>query len=368
MKMQKVKLGDILDLQPKSKIKAGEGTMNGKYPFFTSSKIQDKFINVADYHYPSLIFGTGGDASVHFCNTDFSTSTDCLVFILRNNYNANLKYVYYYLFENIDLIKAGFKGCGLKHISRNYILDIEIDLPHIDQQDKLVYMLDCICSLGEKRKEQIKKLDLLIKSRFIEMFGAPLSDEYTTPFINACTFNPKKTEKKDWADNLLVSFVPMPLVSEQGQIQTNNIKLYSDVKKGFTYFRENDVLFAKITPCMENGKGAIAINLQNGIGFGSTEFHVLRPIENISNPYWIYYLTAIDSFRIMAEKKMTGSAGQKRVPISFFENLKVNLPPIELQNEFAEFVKLIDKSKFRWQKSLEELESLKKSLMQQYFG
>ena len=178
------------------------------------------------------------------------------------------------------------------------------------------------------------------------MFGEPLSDEYTTPFSQACVFNPKKTEKKDWADDLLVSFVPMPLVSEHGEIQTNNIKPYSEVKKGFTYFRENDVLFAKITPCMENGKGAVAVNLQNGIGFGSTEFHVFRPIENISNSYWLYYLMAIDSFRIMAEKKMTGSSGQKRVPISFFENLKVNLPPISLQNEFAEFVKLIDKSKF----------------------
>ena len=199
------------------------------------------------------------------------------------------------------------------------------------------------------------------------MFGDPLSDKYTIPFSHACTFNPKKTEKKDWADDLMVSFVPMPLVSEHGEIQTNNIKPYLGVKKGFTYFRDNDVLFAKITPCMENGKGAVAVNLKNGIGFGSTEFHVFRPIENISNPYWIYYLMAIDSFRIMAEKKMTGSAGQKRVPISFFENLKVNLPPIFLQNEFAEFVKLIDKSKFIVQQQIKDLQELLDSKMDEYF-
>ena len=178
------------------------------------------------------------------------------------------------------------------------------------------------------------------------MFGEPLSESYITPFSQACFFNPKKSEKKDWTDETIISFIPMPLVSEHGEINTGTLKTYKEVKTGFTYFRENDVLFAKITPCMENGKGAIAQNLKNGIGFGSTEFHVLRPIEGVSNPYWIYYLTAIDSFRIMAEKKMTGSAGQKRVPISFFENMKVNLPPIKLQNEFAKFVKLIDKSKF----------------------
>ena len=278
------------------------------------------------------------------------------------------KYLYYALKGNQDKIMSLRSGAAMPNIKKetfkNLILSLEMEET---EQIKVVSSLDKLQTAIDSKKLQLSSLDELVKSRFIEMFGAPLSDGYTTPFTNACTFNPKKTEKKDWTDDLLVSFVPMPLVSEQGQIQTNNIKPYSEVKKGFTYFRENDVLFAKITPCMENGKGAIAKNLQNGIGFGSTEFHVLRPIENISSPYWIYYLTAIDSFRIMAEKKMTGSAGQKRVPISFFENLKVNLPPIELQNEFAEFVKLIDKSKFIVQQQIKDLEELLDSKMDEYF-
>ena len=134
-------------------------------------------------------------------------------------------------------------------------------------------------------------------------------------------------------------------VSESGKIDASQIKVYDEVKTGFTYFAENDVLFAKITPCMENGKGAVAVGLCNNIGFGSTEFHILRPINNKSNPYWLYSLTSFDAFRKDAADNMTGSAGQRRVPAVFLEKYKVTLPPIELQNQFAAFVEQTDKSK-----------------------
>ena len=96
---------------------------------------------------------------------------------------------------------------------------------------------------------------------------------------------------------------------------------------------------------MENGKGAVAVDLYNGIGFGSTEFHVLRPIKNMSNPYWLYTLAAFKLFRKEAAANMTGSAGQRRVPARYLENYKVTLPPIELQRRFADFVTQVDKSK-----------------------
>ena len=96
---------------------------------------------------------------------------------------------------------------------------------------------------------------------------------------------------------------------------------------------------------MENGKGAVATGLCNGIGFGSTEFHVLRPISEKSNPYWIYTLSTFKQFRIDAANNMTGSAGQRRVPASFLENYRLSLPPIDLQDEFAAFVKQVNKSK-----------------------
>lgn len=182
------------------------------------------------------------------------------------------------------------------------------------------------------------------------MFGDPFNDEKefgTNKLGEVTEVNPKKAEIKELDKELLVSFVPMDRVGEKGEFNPGISKSIGEVYSGFTYFRENDVLFAKITPCMENGKGAVAVNLSNGIGFGSTEFHVLRPLKEKSNSYWIYHLTTLIEFRRLAERKMTGSAGQKRVPTDFLNNIQVVVPPIELQNQFADFVKQVDKLKFK---------------------
>ena len=165
------------------------------------------------------------------------------------------------------------------------------------------------------------------------------------PLKEVCVINPKKSRDNRLSESLEVSFVPMPAVSEKGDINTTETVLYSRVKSGFTYFVENDVLFAKITPCMENGKGAIAHGLKNGIGFGSTEFHVLRPISSLSNPYWLYSITSNEKFRKEAENNMTRSAGQRRVPAKFLSEYKVSIPPIELQNKFELFVNQVNKSR-----------------------
>lgn len=169
---------------------------------------------------------------------------------------------------------------------------------------------------------------------------------------SVCQVNPKKGQDKRLTSGLEISFVPMPAVSENGEIDPSEVRVYDSVKTGFTYFAENDVLFAKITPCMENGKGAVAKGLHNGIGFGSTEFHVLRPVQGNTDPYWIYTLTAFPEFRSDAASNMTGSAGQRRVPASFLEQYRVSVPPIQLQEQFSTFVEQTDKLKFAVQNAL----------------
>ena len=145
---------------------------------------------------------------------------------------------------------------------------------------------------------------------------------------DVCEINPRS---QAISDDTLVSFVAMPDVSEDGKINTSVIRPYGEVKKGYTVFQEGDILFAKITPCMENGKGALASGLQNGIGVGSTEFHVLRPNTDLLDGMWLYYLTAWPAFRHEAEIHMTGSAGQKRVPKAFLERYQVDVPTLNEQ-------------------------------------
>ncbi len=140
--------------------------------------------------------------------------------------------------------------------------------------------------------------------------------------------NPKKPQADD---DLEVTFLPMPLVEEEtGRYHLKETRKFSQVKKGYTGFIEGDVLFAKITPCMENGKIAVINNLLNSIGFGSTEFHVLRPSFAIEKKYLFYFLVQ-KGFRGYAQRKMTGSAGQLRVPKNILESAKIPIAPLPEQ-------------------------------------
>lgn len=180
-----------------------------------------------------------------------------------------------------------------------------------------------------------------------------------------CLINPKSCTLRDDTE---VSFIPMTKVGEHGEFDASEIKNYSEVKKGFTNFQNGDILFAKITPCMENGKGAIAHNMKNGIGFGSTEFHVLRPDTDKITSEWLYYLTTWKTFRKEAEKNMTGSAGQKRVPKTFLENYVVNLPDIDTQKSENKILRKVDDLIFLRKQQLVKLDELVKARFVEMFG
>jgi type I restriction enzyme, S subunit len=147
--------------------------------------------------------------------------------------------------------------------------------------------------------------------------------------------NPPKPSKNALPQDAEVTFVPMPAVDAQsGAITSPESRPFASVRKGYTSFRDGDVIFAKITPCMENGKAAIARNMINGLGFGSTEFHVLRPRESVISQY-VYYYIRQESFRRAAEAEMTGSVGQKRVPSEYLKNADFPLPPIAEQKRLV---------------------------------
>lgn len=143
--------------------------------------------------------------------------------------------------------------------------------------------------------------------------------------------NPPKPPATKVAADAPVTFVPMGAVDERtGTIARPEVRPFSAARKGYTAFTDGDVIMAKITPCMENGKAAIARNLVNGLGFGSTEFHVLRSHGAVLPEYVYHYLRQM-SFRHAAEDEMTGSVGQKRVPRGFLELVPLPIPPLAEQ-------------------------------------
>ena len=241
----------------------------------------------------------------------------------------------------------------------------EFELPSLDEQKVLAYKLWAAYRLKEAYKKLLVATDEIVKSQFIEMFGNPLSSKQKNELKRlgqCCIINPRRPNIA-LCDTDKVSFIPMPAVSEDGYLVDMADEEYGKVKKGFTYFENNDVLFAKITPCMENGKGAIAYGLTNGIGVGSTEFHVLRPINGISSPYWLLTLTRMPIFRERAAKNMSGTGGQKRVSASYLNHFMVGLPAIEEQRRFEAIYKQADKSKFELRKSIDAIDKVIKSLI-----
>lgn len=182
---------------------------------------------------------------------------------------------------------------------------------------------------------------------------------------DVCLINPKPDLLED---TLQVSFVPMQKVSETGDIDVSEIKLFWEVKKGFTAFRDGDVLLAKITPCMENGKGAIAKGMSNGVGFGSTEFHVLRQNYSQITSEWLFYLTSWEVFRKDCEVHMTGSAGQKRVPKAFLDKYEIRIPTLDEQQNLVRVLDCICNLISLRKQQLAKLDELAKARFAEMFG
>jgi len=180
---------------------------------------------------------------------------------------------------------------------------------------------------------------------------------------NIAQINPRRDQL---ADETLVSFVPMSAVSEDGYLAGHQVRAFAEVKKGFTFFRDRDVIIAKITPCFENGKAALLDGLENGVGLGSTEFHVIRANAGCLPEFLFAYLYT-DELRRLGKSAMTGSAGQQRVPAVFFEEYPIALPKISEQRRITDCLSFMDALIAAQTQKIDALQTHKKGLMQQLF-
>ena len=267
--------------------------------------------------------------------------------VLRANSRAYPRFIYYWTMDEGLRRKAEARmtgSAGQRRVPADFFCEFKVPFLPLPEQRRIAEILDTIDEALQKTETLISKLramkqgllhDLL--TRGLDKDGK-LRDPKTCliPFSDVVQVNPT-TELHGLNDETDVSFIPMSDVSESGQWVNRQTRPLEDIRNGYTCFRENDVLFAKITPCMENGKGGHAIGLVNGIGFGTTEFHVLRASVKIE-PRYIYHWTMTEELRRKAEAQMTGSAGQRRVPTAFFDNFKIPLFPRSEQRKIVEIL------------------------------
>ena len=282
-------------------------------------------------------------------------STDILVFEASVLVTNVLVDKFFNLPFFIEYVVANSKGINLPRVSEETVLNTTFPLPPLLEQQRIVERIEELFAKLDEAKERLQEVADSFAVRKAAILHKAFTGELTKQWRRengvsdesweekklgeVCSVNPRKIDAKNLDDNLEVSFIPMAAVSDVlGEIVNPEVKNLEDVRTGFTNFAEGDVIFAKITPCMENGKSAVVGPLLNDIGYGSTEFYVLRCKEELYNKY-LYHMVRNTTFRAEAKAVMTGAVGQQRVPKTFLQEYQLLLPTIPEQHEI---VRLID--------------------------
>jgi len=349
-------------------------------------------------------------------------SQDCQA-LIGKNFQPHPDYSLYYLSQVVQIFKYQHRGTTISGVTKKQLSELLFALPPLPEQHRIVNKIEELFTkldagvdalkkikiqlkryrqavlknafegnltqqwreahkeelepasvLLEKIKEQRKKES---KGKFIELPPIATSELPELPEGWVWTrvgviseINPK-FYKENFYDDAEITFLPMRCVEElTGRINLSITKKLSEVIKGYTYFADGDILYAKITPCMENGKIAIAYNLKNGVGFGSTEFHVIRLYKLLPRKFLFFFLIQ-RSLRKDAQRQMTGSAGQLRVPVNYLSHVSVPLPPLPEQHQIVSEIErrlsVADQLEKVVEQSLKQAERLRQSILKRAF-
>ncbi|RHQ97410.1 restriction endonuclease subunit S [Peptoclostridium sp. AF21-18] len=271
-------------------------------------------------------------------------------------------YMYYYFKSNYgqNAIKSISSGTSMLKFNKTQLKTLPIPIPSIEIQEKIVTALDKAQSLIDKKREQIELLDELVKSRFIEMFGDPVSNlkDWKKQKINevapVSNYKGEFNEEKIWLLNLDM------VESNSGRIIDFNYVDKEEIGSSTCTFDTSNVLYSKLRPYLNK------VVIPERIGYATSEMIPLKPNKKVLNREYLTYSLRNKSFVDYISEKVSG-AKMPRVVMNDFKNFELPIPPIELQNEFAEFVTQIDSIRSKMESSLSELEDNFNSLMQKAF-
>lgn len=279
---------------------------------------------------------------------------------------ANSKIIPVLLFEllNSEAIRkaviAESSGANIQNLSSS-IKHLKIPLPPLAIQQQIVAECEVVDGDISSARDSIELARQAIEQKISEI------DAQTAKLAQIAKLNPAKTELRLVNDETIISFVEMASVSEKGVITHSEPRTLGSLRKGsYTYFSENDVLIAKITPCMENGKCALATGLENGIGMGSTEFHVIRANLEKVLPAFLFAFLNREEIRQNAAKVMTGASGHRRVPANFYEELRIPLPTLAEQKKFVAKIEALEKQIAEAQEVIDGATARKQAILQKY--
>jgi type I restriction enzyme S subunit len=345
--MKKVKFGDLFTFISKTTNKAGIGKDRGKYEYYTSSSVI-QFLDTYDFKGPAIIFSTGGKAIVHYSENFFSVSADCLVAHNKNSLSIQAenyvitKYVYYYLFYKIHLLEQGFQGAGLKHISKNFIKNLLIEFPSIEEQIKLVEILDNLISLLNSRDNTLELLKGYIYSTYHFLFYKNYNRNLPKIKISSISKTSDGIRTGPFGSDLLHSefsnsgyayVVGIDNIVKNRFIFTEDRYITLDKFKQLAKFslKPRDVLISIMGTI---GRSAVTPSgLPRSI---NTKHNVAITVnEKIIDPYYLSYSIHADPFVVSQLNSFARGAIMGGLNLAIIKNISLNLPNLNLQKRFS---------------------------------
>lgn len=393
------RLGDIVTWgsggTPSRKVRS---YYNGNIPWVKTGDLGEKFIektaerisqeaidnsNAKIFSKGSVILAMYGATigKVSILKYEAATNQACAVASL-NVFVASL-FLYYLLKSDKNAFIAKGKGGAQPNISQTIIKLHLIKLPPIAEQEEIAQRVDRAIGHVDELKSRLETLLTTLKTFRQSVLNAAVTGKLTENwreeniielgrYLSLKEIVLVNPPKKKLNDEIEVGFVPMAYANESMRYDFHFEKrLWKDVKKSFTFFEDNDVLLAKITPCFENGKSVFVTNLPNTVGVGSTEFFVIRSNKQYINPHYLLYNFSTDAFLRQGASNMTGSVGHRRIPKDFLLNWVVYYPSLAEQEEIVKRVEayfaLADQIEKQVQSALDKVNLLTQSILAKAF-
>ena len=333
--MKKVKLGELVSIQT-GKLDANAAVVGGKYPFFTTAK-EISWINDYVYDDEVVLVAGNGDLNVKYYKGKFNAYQR--TYILSNNSNVRMKYLYYFLDKYIEVLRHQSIGGVIKYIKLNNLSNAQVPMMSIPEQEKIIKNLEKIDYLISKKSQQYTELSNLVKSRFNEMFGSKKFDKVS---ISELVDDRIETAKKIFDQHDTIKYIDISSIDNKNYKMTGfqEYMLNQAPSRAQQHIRKGDIVVSTVRPNLKN----IAITeLDDENLVASSGFCVLRALKCL--PEYLFAIICSDRFTNKMTNIVTG-ANYPAIKSSDIMNYIVPLPPIQLQNEFAEFVAQVDKSQF----------------------
>ena len=247
------------------------------------------------------------------------------------------KYLYFFLSSKTDYLNSLGRGATFKELSKTIVENIKIPLPDLSEQVAIATRLEKIQFLINMRKKEAETLEALVKSRFIELFGEPLANQKGWQTMSIVEAAPIKSQRGDLADE--VWLLNLDAVEAQtGTVLFKHRVQSGEINASTVYFTTENVLYSKLRPYLNK------VVMPDEDGVATSEMIPMYPLADRLNRAYLCYWLRSDAFVRHISEKVAG-AKMPRVSMDYFRSLAIELPPLELQEQFADFVKQVDKSK-----------------------